>query len=196
MARPLAVVLLAVFGLSLAGCAGTPWAIVPLLFSFFSLVAVGCAESHSARRDGEVDDAPDAPAILHPPDAGGGHYERCCEGIGSDGYGTVSTCFCPAGYSCNYGLGLSVCADGISCTYGSSWPLGCERDDAGVDAGAGTDAGGEWEPCCELGADGVGVVTTCFCPASFECNYGLFERCGGDVCVSPGGHCPGGSPDV
>jgi hypothetical protein len=200
--RFLSPVLLVLFGLALAGCAGTPWAALPLLLSLLSLVVAGCADSHERWRDGAVADAGtdagrdagrDAPFLY---DTGGGHYEECCVAVGPDGVGMLSSCFCPGGYSCNYGLGLTRCGDGL-CTYAGSG-TGCPVPDAGVelDAAAVLDAGGDWEPCCDLGPTGIGTVTTCFCPASFECNYGWFDRCGGDVCVTPGSPCPDLGPDA
>ena len=103
----------------------------------------------------------------------GGSWDVCCES------GRLSTCYCPADTACNYGLGLVDCGDG-TCHYGS--PDACGAD-AGVDAGPADGGAGDWEPCCE-----DGLITTCFCPAASECNYGLFTDCGGGTCGF--GACP------
>lgn len=46
----------------------------------------------------------------------GGAWEPCCD----DATGTISSCFCPAGVACNYGMYVS-CPDG-SCANGPSCP--------------------------------------------------------------------------
>ena len=103
------------------------------------------------------------------PDAGG-HWESCCVD------GTIDTCFCEAGWSCNYGW-FEDCGGGtcVASGFGDECP-----GDGGV-----VDAGGTFEPCCVGGR-----IDSCFCPGGAECNYGWFEDCGAGTCVDPGSMCP------
>lgn len=167
---PLRATALLFFGLALAGCGpGGAWAMAFVaLFWLGSLSLSGCSTSHTTTPDGAVPEA-DASAD------GGGAWERCCVD------GRLSTCFCPAMTSCNYGRGMIACDDG-TCGYGPSSGGGgfiCDDVDAGrtvPDAG-----GGEWEPCCQ-----DGVITTCLCPGGAECNYGWFTECSDGSCVYGG----------
>lgn len=178
--------LTAVFALVLAlgGCAPSGWAaLVPLVLWAASLALAGCSASHE----------PGTP---------------CCVETGADGIGRLSTCHCPAGAVCNYAP-FADCGDG-TCRIDFGAPVECGPlgDGGPGDAGGETDAGprdagapaladapGYWEPCCELGADGIGHVSTCFCPAGWACNYGLFTDCGGGTCGY--GSCPdAGGPDA
>lgn len=177
--------LVAFCGIAVAGCAtGHTWAwLVTLGLSLGGLAFAGCGDSH--RRDRPVVDAGPSDAAPEPdarvPDVdGGGTWEQCCV----EGY--IDTCYCPAGWACNYGW-FTACGDG-TCedpTVGAY----CEDIDAGPpDAGppdAGPpDAGGYWEACCV-----DGVIDTCFCPAGLACNYGWFTDCGGGSCVGPTESC-------
>lgn len=181
------------FAFALAGCGpGGVW--LGALVMVVALALAGCSESREAARDGGPgQDARivggDASVDAGHADASdldaGGRWETCCED------GRISTCFCPASHSCNYGLGLIVCDDGVRCGYGPGGDDDRERlCGAGLDAGVGRDAGGEpgeWEPCCLDGR-----VDLCFCPAGAVCNYGLYEDCGEGYCASPpGSGCPG-----
>jgi hypothetical protein len=160
--------------LVLGGCAGAPWgSLLPLAMWALSVALVGCAASHEAGTP-------------------------CCEESRADGWGRVSTCHCPAGWACNYAP-FADCGGGV-CRIGSrSEPGICDdrplRDAGPRDAPDATlppdapivvgspDAPGFYEPCCETGPDGIGHVSTCFCPAGWACNYGWFTRCGGDTCA-------------
>ena len=168
---PGAILALALFS---AGCAGSGWAsAIPFALSVLSLLLVGCSESHE----------PGTP---------------CCVEADADGWGRVSTCHCPAGWACNYAP-FADCGGGVCRTGDRTDPGLCEGPpDAGPpdaparpDVTPAPDAGGDgtWEPCCEAGSDGIGHVSTCFCPAGWECNYGWFTPCGGDTCAF--GECPG-----
>jgi hypothetical protein len=162
---PLALVL---FSFALAGC-GPAGGWLALLVALAVATLAGCAESHSTHPDVDADvETADAA-----PDAG--HWEACC-----DSTGRLDSCWCPGGWSCNYGLGLRNCPDG-SCYY--EYEPGPHCGDA--DAGAPVDAGGTWETCCEGGA-----LTSCFCPAGVECNYGAYTICADGSCTygvcSPG----------
>lgn len=159
--RGLSLACLAAFGLAIAGCGpGVAWGVWLFAASLGlgALTLSGCSESH-----GPGDDA----GVRADTSVRGGTYEDCCED------GRLSTCFCPAGTICNYGA-YTYCG-GDTCGYG-----GCP--DAGTDAAtavdAGSDAGGDWEPCCV-----DGVITTCFCPAASECNYGWYSDCGDGTCA-------------
>ncbi|AKF04670.1 hypothetical protein [Sandaracinus amylolyticus] len=183
------VVALVIFGVALAGCGpGGAW--IATMVAVLALVLGACSESREATRDAGV--AQDARVVGTDArvgeDAGrrdaevdaGGSWDTCCND------GRVDTCFCPGGASCNYGLGLVVCADG-RCTYDHTGDpeLFCSAPDGGL-----PDAGepGEWERCCNA----EGRVDLCFCPAGAVCNYGLFEDCGEGYCASPpGSGCPG-----
>lgn len=141
---------------------------------------------------GPTDAAPDLAPTDARPDAAPdyhffpGGYEVCCEG------GMISTCYCPPDTACNYGW-YTECGDG-TCAYDE-----CPRDedppvDAGLYDGGPPDAepdaepdasGGYYEPCCTNG-----VITTCWCPPDTACNYGWFEHCGDDTCVSLDQPCP------
>lgn len=179
---PLRLAALAFFALALAGCGpGGAWGLAALVVLLLAIA--GCSES---REIGTPDATVEADARVVPRDAStppdapgdaGGSWETCCES------GVVSTCFCPGGASCNYGLGLVVCDDG-SCGYGDPAEI-CAPDAGTPDAGE-PDAGGTWEPCCNA----EGRIDTCFCPAGVACNYGLYEDCGDGLCVLPGEPCP------
>jgi hypothetical protein len=152
----LAVVLLAGCGAFVDGGA----TLVPILATV-SLLIAGCAQSRGR-------DADDGGIRADLGGDAGGAWESCCES------GHVSSCFCAAGWACNYGQ-YCTNEDG-SCEYGARGAGGfCQHPDAGHDAG--TDAGASLEPCCE-----DGVVTSCYCPAEWECNYGQF-------CVDESGAC-------
>jgi hypothetical protein len=156
-------------GVALAGCAaGGGW--VAGAFALMAVAGValsGCSSSHTTGRDSGAEmDAGDAI------DAGG-RWERCCV------EGSVDSCFCPAGWACNYGW-FEDCGDGTCIDPGSEDVC---SGDGGVDAGP--DAGGTFEPCCV-----AGHIDTCFCPAGAECNYGFFEDCGDGTCTDPGSMCP------
>lgn len=156
--------------LALGGCGpGNGWAtLIAGALSLAGLILAGCSSSHVPGADGAVDGAvPDAAA-----DAGGS-WESCCES------GRVSTCFCPAGWACNYGW-YTHCGDG-TCVSGPGQL--CPGQDGGTDAGP--DAGGTWDPCCV-----DGTITTCFCPGGAECNYGWYTDCGGGTCVNEPSACP------
>ncbi|MGE0792097.1 MAG: hypothetical protein AB7S26_40870 [Sandaracinaceae bacterium] len=165
-----AVVLL---GLATVGCAAGagPGLGLVVVLALGSLFAAGCSQSHSV--DG---DAGDVRIDAGTGDAGDGDWEPCCNA------GRIESCFCPAGWACNYGW-FETCSDG-SCAYTGEM---CPSD---VDAGP----PGTEEPCCI-----DGVITTCFCPADAECNYGWYNDCGGGTCVGPTDECPsdvdGGVPD-
>jgi hypothetical protein len=90
----------------------------------------------------------------------------------------LTVCWCPPQTTCNYGLGLHLCADG-SCRDGADCP------DAGVDAG------GEWSTCCRSSPDGgAGVTSVCWCEPNVACNYGMNMH----TCAS--GRCFGAFPGV
>ena len=179
--------LLLLLGLGVAGCAaGAGWTgTIAVALSFAALVLGGCSTSHGTGEDAAVTDAarePDAADV----DAGEGTWEPCCVD------GVVETCFCEAGWACNYGA-FVTCADG-TCAYDPSCQLEDGGVDAGVDAGSDAgldagpedvDAGGYWEPCCV-----DGMIDTCFCPAGAACNYGWFTDCGDGTCVDPTAMCP------
>jgi hypothetical protein len=106
------------------------------------------------------------------------------------------------------GIGLAGCAAGgwsgaiISMMSLAALILaGCTqshgtRDDAGTQPSdsaiildsSDLDAGGSWDTCCQ-----DGVITTCFCPADYICNYGWFEHCPGGGCAEIESECPGGT---
>jgi hypothetical protein len=189
MRRLVTTTALVLFSLSLAGC-GPIGGAAALVLGLAMALLVGCAESHSLRPDGEVltDAAGDGDAGR---DAGGGSWERCCEG------GRLATCHCPAGWACNYGMGLVDCGGG-ACTYATMWPvdveLACGRAPDGGDVDAGVDAGGAWEPCCD---ESTHMLSTCFCPGGAECNFGWYSTCPDGSCTL--GACPedvdAGPPD-
>lgn len=172
------------FGFALAGCGpGGAWALAAIAVLLLALA--GCSESRVLGPDaGPRADAgtADAGRLIDGGgfDAGEGHWESCCEA------GRAATCLCPAGASCNYGLGLVICDDG-TCDYGVDPDVFCAADAGAPDAGD-VDAGGTWEPCCVEER-----IETCFCPAGVACNYGLYQDCGGGVCVFPGEPCPADS---
>jgi hypothetical protein len=174
MKRALRVLLLGCLAVALGGCvAGNASALLVALFLAAGLA--GCSTSHGRTgTDGSVE--VDGDVGLDGGSEEGGTWGTCCV------EGRVDTCYCPPDTACNYGLGLTICDDG-TCNYTGS----C--DDGGPDAG-GTD-----EPCCESG-----VITTCFCPAGWECNYGWFTDCGDGTCVDPTTMCPvnvdAGTPDA
>lgn len=166
-------------GLGLAGCAaGAGWAGgVVVLLSMSALFLAGCTETHGQREDAGVIETDSS---TPPGEDAGGYWAECCQD------GVVTTCFCPAGLACNYGW-FETCADG-SCAFTAEE---CPGDaDGGIDAGNGT-----WEPCCQ-----GGEITTCFCPAGAECNYGWYTDCGNGTCVDPASSCPAptdaGAPDA
>jgi predicted small secreted protein len=174
--------LFAVGSFVLAGCAaGHAW--VGLLTAALwvaGLALSGCGDSHRrAGHDAGTSDARTPTDAL--PDTGtdaGGYWEPCCEG------GVISSCFCAAGWACNYGW-FTDCGDG-TCEDPGSGTM-CEPDGGHVDppdAGP-PDAGGYWEPCCI-----DGMVDTCFCPAGLACNYGWYTDCGDGTCIeAPGSTC-------
>jgi hypothetical protein len=172
---------LAFCGIAAAGCAaGHTWAfLVTVALSAGGLVLAGCGESH--RRDRPLVDAgpTDAEPDAQEPDAGvdaGGNWEPCCIG------GYIDTCFCEAGWSCNYGW-FTDCGDG-TCE-DPSVGMFCESTDAGPPDAGPPDAGGYWESCCV-----DGMVDSCFCPAGHACNYGWYTDCGDGTCVAdPSGGC-------
>jgi hypothetical protein len=151
----------------------------PLLLLAVSLLASACIEVVTPARDS---------GASHPqPDSG--RWEPCCDD------GVISSCFCPANAVCNY-LPFVECGEG-TCDIGfmpdaevCGAPDGGQPDggmgDAGRDGGRG-DGGPDgsvipdaasWGPCCQNG-----VITTCFCPANWICNYGLFTNCGDGTCA-------------
>lgn len=96
--------LLGVLALSIAGCGpGGAWiaGVIGLLLGF-----AACSQTHGGRDADTADDSgpatPDAGRDVGP---GDGHRERCCED------GVITTCFCPGGDACNYGL-FEDCGDG------------------------------------------------------------------------------------
>lgn len=155
--------------------------LVPLAFAALTFFAAGCSESHEVGTP-------------------------CCVETDGFGFGTLSSCHCPAGWACNYAP-FADCGGGV-CRIGSRTEPGiCEGGDGGVDAGpvavpdAPPDAAaapdvvdGFWERCCETGSDGIGHVSTCFCPAGWACNYGLFSDCGDGTCATF--ECPGDGGEV
>jgi hypothetical protein len=105
-----------------------------------------------------------------------GYWAACCRG------GVIDSCYCGGGAICNYYY--ADCGDG-TCGW-CAWDAAV--GDAAVDAG--TDAG-EWQGCCE-----DGVVTSCYCPAGVECNYGWYTPCGEGTCVDSWTTCPGADAGV
>jgi hypothetical protein len=127
-----------------------------------------------------------------------GTWEACCVD------NQTTTCFCPAGSSCNFGWDTDFFPDGTCCTQGdASCSNGGAAGFGGAGgAGAGGTAGdattggklsggtsgsgpvggeagaGTWEQCCENG-----VTSQCLCPAGAVCNFGM------DVEFLPGGTC-------
>lgn len=176
-------------GLAVTGCAvGGGWsASLGVLLSAVFLFLGGCAARHEVPTDAEVVDS----EVIEGTDAGEGTWETCCVD------GRVDTCFCEAGWSCNYGW-FNDCLDG-TCAFerwecfddaGPPDPPDAGPADAGpADAGA-PDASGAWEPCCV-----AGIIESCWCPAGLECNYGWFTGCGDGTCVEPGLECGAPSPD-
>lgn len=181
---PIAVLALVVVS---TGCAAAGWtSALPLALAALSLALAGCSASHE----------PGTP---------------CCVEADADGWGHVSSCHCPAGWACNYAP-FADCGGGVCRTGDRTEPGACEDppdggppdapsapDGGPSDATLALDAGpdaleGYWEPCCETGADGIGHVSTCFCPAGWACNYGWFTPCGGDTCAF--GECPGDAGDA
>lgn len=157
-------------GVAVSGCAAgnVSTLIVAGLIALGSAGLSACSRSYEMTDDagGRRDAGPDGSN----PDGGDGHWETCCIS------GHVSTCFCPAEHSCNFGW-FDICDDGTCADYGA-----CDID-AGFPPPDGGD--GTWEPCC-LG----GEITTCHCPAGAACNFGWFNDCGGGTCVDPHLMCP------
>ena len=117
-----------------------------------------------------------------------GSWERCCNN------GKISTCFCPAGASCNYGWfkdcgnGTCVSSSIQSCEEGnsessveSSGEVVPERTSEPQPETTPTESQpeGVWETCCK-----EGKISTCFCPGGAICNYGQFRDCGNGTCTS------------
>jgi hypothetical protein len=172
----------------LAGCTGTSpgWTLSCGLVWLVGTLLAGCVRKAPSEECCVPDaataseDTPDAgipTAVEDTPDAGipsQGNWESCCTHNPDGGRGIVSSCYCPPNMSCNYGMGVSYCADGtcVSMFDGTACP---EWGDAGA----------SWSPCCDLSADGhLGVLTVCYCPPLAVCNYGLgLEICGDGTCT-------------
>ena len=126
-----------------------------------------------------------------------GGWDACCVD------GQTTTCFCPAGTFCNFGLNTDFYADGTCCqgevfcsNGGAAGFGGAGGTDTGGTAGDATTGGnvsggtsgsspvggeagaGYWEECCE-----DGVTSQCLCPPNVSCNFGF------DVDFLPGGEC-------
>ena len=150
------------------------------------LIAVGCGQSHTmgdsdaevAVEDGGFDGGSDAGFDAGPLD---GTWETCCVG------GVIDSCFCEAGWSCNYGW-FTHCG-GATCAFSED-----ECPDAGTpDAGA-PDAGGEWAPCCV-----DGIIDSCFCAAGDACEASDYIDCGDGTCgpsMEACGDVDAGTPDA
>lgn len=116
---------LAAISLVLAGCAQAGpvaglWP-VALLLSALSMVGLAACGRASAPTDAAVD--------------GAASWEACCED------GVLTTCYCPAGWACNYSRGLRACGDG-TCVYNENYqdttpcdPWDDGPPDMGMDAG-------------------------------------------------------------
>lgn len=182
IARRMAPFALLALTVLLGGCAGSSWvSVVPFVLWALSVALVGCAESH-------------------------GPGDPCCVEADGEGWGRLSSCYCPAGAACNYAP-FTDCGGGVCRTTFGLEPGSCDdTPDAGpaadvssrpdtaprpdaprIDAPDALD--GSYEPCCETGPDGIGHVSSCFCPAGWACNYGWFVSCGGDTCAFS--ECPG-----
>lgn len=181
----------------LSGCqlAGASGMVFMVLASLGALFLSACSDDTvPATGDGGqgIDSGPGGPDAGDGGVQADGSFERCCDD------GVISTCFCPAGAFCNYGL-FTDCGGG-RCEVGLSDAAHCAAPDGGLpDSGppeaglpdapiSAYDAGGTFEPCCT-----AGVVTTCFCPAGAACNYGLFINCGDGTCVAGVGFDAGGA---
>ena len=159
--RTVGLISLLVGALGLAGCAaGVGFAPLFVLFAA-ALVIGGCSDSEKCG-DGKK--------------RGNGSCDTCCID------GTLSTCYCPANYACNYDWNSCMPDGGND---GSTDAATDASEDASTDASpdgtvdgasdAATDAGGTWDPCCVEGR-----IETCFCPAGAACNYGMgLVDCGG-----------------
>jgi hypothetical protein len=113
----------------------------------------------------------------------------------------TTTCFCPAGSSCNFGWFTDFYPDGTCCAQGDATCSnggsgGAGGTDTGGTAGDATTGGnvsggtsgsgpvggeagaGTWEQCCEDGR-----TSQCLCPAGSVCNFGM------DVEFLPGRRC-------
>ena len=123
-----------------------------------------------------------------------GAWEPCCED------GVVTTCCCPDGAECNYGM-FATCDDG-SCTLD---PSECDKptpdaevlpdtttptEDAGPEADAGAEeCDGTWNQCCI-----DGEISQCCCPEGAICNY-WYEACPDGGCTFPGEPCAKPEPE-
>ena len=168
---------LVLLALSVTGCAGgAAWgATLAALMSLSMLFASGCGMSHG--RDDDAGPVADAGRDARVPgfDAGlEGTWETCCV------EGRIDSCFCEAGWSCNYGW-FTDCGGG-TCSY---TPEECPADAGVPDAGL----DGTWEPCCN-----AGLIESCFCPAGFACNYGWYNDCGDGTCTELDIMCPVPAP--
>lgn len=138
------------------GCAGGGGGAALVVALLVALGVGGCASRG---------DAPDARAG----DARAGHCEPCCGFRPDFGYcgSSTTSCFCPAGVSCNY-----------------AW--GCIDASVPFDGGVARDSGGTLEPCCVLDDGGLlGTVSSCFCPAGTACGFASFVDCGDGACSAP-----------
>ena len=145
------------------------WAASGLLaLALAALGAAGCSSSHGdapvrsdaavPHEDGRVPDDDAGAADAGTSDSGEGVWERCCN------TGRIDTCFCPAGWACNYGW-FTDCGGG-ACAVG---PEMCPDADAGS---------GTYDPCCIDHR-----VSTCYCPPDVVCNYVPYEVCADGSCV-------------
>ncbi|HAA58218.1 MAG TPA: hypothetical protein DCE42_25870 [Myxococcales bacterium] len=185
--------------LFLAGCAATtglhPNVIVLLLVmgvgAYLQVHTTGCVNPMVVQ-DGGTEASKDAGGTDKQvkEEAPDGTWESCCQN------GKISTCFCPAGASCNYGLyqdcGSYCTPPGQSCE--PTLPDNQVKDETTTDKQTKDETttdkqtkeetpDGTWEACCK-----DGKVSTCFCPAGASCNYGQFQNCG-SYCVLPGQSC-------
>lgn len=196
---PLRLLVVSVFALVAAGCAGASGLGLTsssLIFAVILFVGgvVACTQptgetddsdsEWSATRDDGGAPIPDTTTDT-PPDTREGTWQRCCKD------GEISTCFCEAEAICNYGQFVEC--GGNKCAIG---PYGCDPDAGDTsdgedppdvsDATDTTDtAEGSWQRCCRNNQ-----VDTCFCPAGAACNYGWFTDCGDGYCVGAGQSCP------
>lgn len=111
------------------------------------------------------------PACFQPPS------EATATGGGSPGGGTAG------GGGGIAGIGGGVGGGGIGGVGGGVGGGGFGGVGGGVGGGG---SSGTSESCCRSNPDGgrIGTISTCFCPGTMACNYGMFISCGNDTCVS------------
>lgn len=189
--RPaLAAVLLC--ALVLVGCAGGPAASWLALVLAFALVA--CSTKTSGNSSGTDAQGSDVPAAEVSDGQAGdssagdttgsdltGSDSLVSDGVVSDGQGADLSDSADSEVTA---VDISSSDTGLDAT-ADIGPDSIVSDVGDSDVGDSLGDGGAWEPCCQNGK-----VSTCFCPANTECNYGMFTSCGDGSCVLPPGACP------